>query len=77
MCYVRMASAGLSNGRAIDLPAHILTPNDYTPAFRANRREKQRFQSVPPRALKIRRLCVQTTGSPPPAQYVVSFELSS
>jgi hypothetical protein len=29
-----------SNGREIDLPAHILTPNDNTAAYRANHRKK-------------------------------------
>jgi hypothetical protein len=68
--------SGPSNGREIDLPAHILTPNDNTAASRANHRKKQRFQSMPRRAARARRLCVQTAEAAPPAQYVASFGLS-
>jgi hypothetical protein len=37
---------GFSMGREVDLPAHLLTPNDNTPAVRANHREKQRFEII-------------------------------
>jgi hypothetical protein len=46
MCYVSIAIRGYSMGREVDLPAHLLTPNDNTPASRANHREKQRFETI-------------------------------